>query len=167
MGLLQTVESAREFLERNGRVSLRALQRESELDDDALAELIEELAEVQRVAAQDRNTLAWTAGAPPASTVAAEHERSPRAYTPRHLADKILQSRFALEGERKQVTVLARASEPEALQLVAEARLALGQPVEARRAAAEAIALMTERATYGYVISAYGALRALLPPGAI
>ena len=30
----------------------------------------------------------------------------PKAYTPKHLADKILQSRSALEGERKQVTVL-------------------------------------------------------------
>jgi len=30
----------------------------------------------------------------------------PRASTPKHLADKILQSRSALEGERKQVTVL-------------------------------------------------------------
>ena len=32
--------------------------------------------------------------------------RDPRAYTPRHLADRILTSRSALEGERKQVTVL-------------------------------------------------------------
>jgi len=30
----------------------------------------------------------------------------PRAYTPKHLAEKILQSKSALEGERKQVTVL-------------------------------------------------------------
>jgi class 3 adenylate cyclase len=30
----------------------------------------------------------------------------PRAYTPKHLADKILTSRSAPEGERKQVTVL-------------------------------------------------------------
>jgi double zinc ribbon protein len=30
----------------------------------------------------------------------------PRAYTPKHLAEKILTSRSALEGERKQVTVL-------------------------------------------------------------
>src|SRR5262245_37754098 len=30
----------------------------------------------------------------------------PRAYTPKHLADKILRSKSALEGERKQVTVL-------------------------------------------------------------
>jgi class 3 adenylate cyclase len=32
--------------------------------------------------------------------------RDPRAYTPKHLAEKILGSRTALEGERKQVTVL-------------------------------------------------------------
>ena len=32
--------------------------------------------------------------------------RDARTYTPKHLADKILQSRSALEGERKQVTVL-------------------------------------------------------------
>jgi len=31
---------------------------------------------------------------------------SPRSYTPQHLADKILSSRVAIEGERKQVTVL-------------------------------------------------------------
>jgi class 3 adenylate cyclase/tetratricopeptide (TPR) repeat protein len=33
-------------------------------------------------------------------------ERAPRDYTPKHLAEKILQSKSALEGERKQVTVL-------------------------------------------------------------
>jgi len=38
------------------------------------------------------------------SAVAAE--RAPRTYTPKHLADKILASKSALEGERKQVTVL-------------------------------------------------------------
>jgi len=31
---------------------------------------------------------------------------SPQSYTPKHLAEKILTSRTALEGERKQVTVL-------------------------------------------------------------
>jgi class 3 adenylate cyclase/tetratricopeptide (TPR) repeat protein len=42
-----------------------------------------------------------------ASPVAADLGRSaPRSYTPRHLAEKILTSRSALEGERKQVTVL-------------------------------------------------------------
>jgi class 3 adenylate cyclase len=32
--------------------------------------------------------------------------RAPAAYTPKHLAEKILTSRSALEGERKNVTVL-------------------------------------------------------------
>ena len=38
--------------------------------------------------------------------VPAAPARDPRSYTPKHLADKILTSRSALEGERKQVTVL-------------------------------------------------------------
>ncbi|TFG94774.1 MAG: guanylate cyclase, partial [Myxococcales bacterium] len=44
------------------------------------------------------------AGAAPAPEAAPE--RDPRAYTPKHLAAKILRSKSALEGERKQVTVL-------------------------------------------------------------
>src|SRR5262245_8518785 len=36
----------------------------------------------------------------------AEKPPSPDTYTPRHLAEKILTSKAALEGERKQVTVL-------------------------------------------------------------
>src|SRR5262249_25873910 len=32
--------------------------------------------------------------------------RDPRAYTPKHLADRILTSRTVIEGERKHVTVL-------------------------------------------------------------
>jgi class 3 adenylate cyclase/tetratricopeptide (TPR) repeat protein len=44
----------------------------------------------------------------PVSGQSSEQPRfaSPAAYTPKHLADKILTSRSALEGERKQVTVL-------------------------------------------------------------
>ncbi len=49
-------------------------------------------------------------GAPTAATVAppvpAAAAAPPAAYTPRHLADKILKGRSALEGERRQVTVL-------------------------------------------------------------
>jgi class 3 adenylate cyclase len=44
----------------------------------------------------------------PATTVKAGQTRSasPEIYTPRHLAERILSSKTALEGERKQVTVL-------------------------------------------------------------
>ncbi|HET8533227.1 MAG TPA: zinc ribbon domain-containing protein, partial [Methylomirabilota bacterium] len=47
------------------------------------------------------------AAAPPEPAAPALAYRSPvAAYTPRHLADKILRSRSAIEGERRQVTVL-------------------------------------------------------------
>ena len=42
----------------------------------------------------------------PPAKLAHVPERAPRDYTPQHLADKILRSKSALEGERKQVTVL-------------------------------------------------------------
>ena len=41
-----------------------------------------------------------------AQVVGQSRFKSPEAYTPKHLAEKILTSRSALEGERKQVTVL-------------------------------------------------------------
>ena len=46
-----------------------------------------------------------TVGAPTPAT-AARDGAPPESYTPKHLAEKILTSRAALEGERKQVTVL-------------------------------------------------------------
>jgi class 3 adenylate cyclase/tetratricopeptide (TPR) repeat protein len=45
-------------------------------------------------------------GAPLAQAAAAAKFTSPDSYTPKHLAEKILTSKSALEGERKQVTVL-------------------------------------------------------------
>ena len=50
-------------------------------------------------------TPARPAGSPVPPAVVAR-ERSPRDYTPKHIADRILTNRSALEGERKQVTVL-------------------------------------------------------------
>ncbi len=95
----------RRHLEQNGRVSLRMLRRQFDLGDESLAELIEELVDIQRVARREENALAWSAATPPGG-IPPPSPRSPRAYTPKHLADKILQSKSALEGERKQVTVL-------------------------------------------------------------
>src|SRR5262249_6373269 len=45
-------------------------------------------------------------GKPLAAAAKEPTPRDPRSYTPKHLAEKILTSRSALEGERKQVTVL-------------------------------------------------------------
>ena len=44
--------------------------------------------------------------ATPIAKAAQQSLRSPESYTPKHLAEKILTSKAALEGERKQVTVL-------------------------------------------------------------
>src|SRR5438445_11234809 len=46
------------------------------------------------------------AAAPPAPAVASPRFESPRAYTPAHLAARILKDRATLPGERKQVSVL-------------------------------------------------------------
>ena len=112
LSFLEIVERAKSHLQKQQRISLRALRREFELDDDVLDELLEELVDVQRVAVREERVLVWagaSAGPPSAPSSAAPSattERDPRAYTPKHLADKILQSKSALEGERKQVTVL-------------------------------------------------------------
>jgi class 3 adenylate cyclase/tetratricopeptide (TPR) repeat protein len=110
MSFLETVEKARAFLQRNGRISLRVLQREFDLEDGALEELVAELVEIQGVALREGRALAWSDGAEPLATRSPPSlpsaERSPRDYTPRHLAERILTHRSALEGERKQVTVL-------------------------------------------------------------
>ncbi len=63
---------------------------------------------------------------------------SPQAYTPRHLAEKILVSRSVLEGERKQVTVLF-ADIKGSMELIAER-----DPEEARRILDPVLDLMME-----------------------
>src|SRR5262245_43557312 len=67
------------------------------------------------------------AGGPPPSSATPSPPRNPRSYTPQHLAERILTSRSALEGERKQVTVLF-ADLKGSMELLAER-----DPEEARR----------------------------------
>ena len=96
-----------ELLERQGRVSYRALKRRFELDDDYLEDVKAELIDAQRVAAdEDGKVLIWTGAAGTAPDSDGNHKRDPLSYTPIHLVEKILNSRQAVEGERKQVTVL-------------------------------------------------------------
>jgi class 3 adenylate cyclase len=103
------------ILQHRGRVSYRALQRQFALDDAYLDDLKAELLYAYpHVVDEDGRGLTWPAEtavsstAPAPSSPSASHEsgREPRAYTPPHLVEKILTSRTALEGERKQVTVL-------------------------------------------------------------
>jgi class 3 adenylate cyclase/tetratricopeptide (TPR) repeat protein len=108
------------MLQQHGRVSYRALKRQFAIDDAFLEDLKYELIAIQqRAIDQDGTMLVWTGGigaavtpmpAPPPSAavppLATRDAPEPLAYTPAYLAEKILTSRSALEGERKQVTVL-------------------------------------------------------------
>ena len=96
-----------ELLQRQGRVSYRALKRRFVLDEDYLEDLKAELIDAQRVAADEGGrVLVWIGGAAAAPGSDGNPKRAPLSYTPTHLVEKILNSREAVEGERKQVTVL-------------------------------------------------------------
>src|SRR5215475_6638548 len=105
----EILDQAMAMLQRRGRLTYGTLKRQFQLDDAALEDLKNELIEGQRLAVDERgNVLVWTgdmasAAAPAPAPVQAQ---TPLAYTPAYLAEKILTSRSALEGERKQVTVL-------------------------------------------------------------
>jgi class 3 adenylate cyclase/predicted ATPase len=95
------------LLRQRGRISYRALKRQFDLDDAYLDDLKVEIIEVHQCAVeQDGTMLVWTGEAASATTPKAVQAPPPLAYTPPYLAEKILTSRSALEGERKQVTVL-------------------------------------------------------------
>jgi class 3 adenylate cyclase len=108
VSFIETIERARVLLERNSRLSLRALQREFSLDEQTLAELVDELVDIQQVAVREGEVLSWAGAATGTAQQGrvAVPDRDPRDYTPKHLAEKILRSKSALEGERKQVTVM-------------------------------------------------------------
>jgi class 3 adenylate cyclase/tetratricopeptide (TPR) repeat protein len=96
-----------ELLQRDGRVSYRALKRRFDLDEEYLEDLKAEIIQAKRLAVdEDGAVLVWAGGSATVPAPVSDQERAPLAYTPAYLAEKILASRAALEGERKQVTVL-------------------------------------------------------------
>jgi len=96
-----------EVLQREGRVSYRALRRRFDLDDEYLEDLKAELIDAKRLALDEAGrVLVWTGQPIPPAVTGGTGGRPQWAARPHHLADRILHSRVALEGERKQVTVL-------------------------------------------------------------
>ena len=107
----EILDQAIAMLQRRGRLTYSTLKRQFQLDDAALNDLKNELIEGQRLAVDERgNVLVWTGNtvsvADPAAAPVLVQAHAPLTYTPPYLAEKILTSRSALEGERKQVTVL-------------------------------------------------------------
>jgi class 3 adenylate cyclase/predicted ATPase len=96
-----------ELLQREKRLSYRALKVRFALDDDHLEALKEEIIEAKQLAVDEHGkVLVWTGRVASSLTPAPASEHTPRTYTPPYLAEKILTSRATVEGERKQVTVL-------------------------------------------------------------
>src|SRR5216684_2912381 len=107
----EILDHAIAMLQRRGRLTYGTLKRQFQLDDAALDDLKDELIYGQRVAAdEDGRVLVWTGaeGSAPPSTAppVSRQDRPPLPSIPAYLAEKILLSKSALEGERKQVTVL-------------------------------------------------------------
>src|SRR5262247_4468818 len=107
----EILDQAIAMLQRRGRLTYSTLKRQFQLDDAALEDVKNELIEGQRLALDERgNVLVWTGDvrmAPLVSSTSIEAPvQPPLTYTPPYLAEKILTSKSALEGERKQVTVL-------------------------------------------------------------
>ena len=103
----ELLDQAIALLQRRGRLTYRALKRQFNVDDDYLEDLKAELIRGQRLAVdEDGEVLVWTGDMASAALSVPAQGRAPLAYTPAHLSEKILISKTALEGERKQVTVL-------------------------------------------------------------
>jgi class 3 adenylate cyclase/tetratricopeptide (TPR) repeat protein len=107
----EILDHALAMLQRRGRVTYRALKLQFKLDDDQLEALTDELLYAHPQVVDDAGRgLRWTgtpvSALPPAAAPAPAQDLAPLSYTPPHLAEKILTSKAALEGERKQVTVL-------------------------------------------------------------
>ena len=112
MDFVAVVDQAIALLRQRDRLTYRTLQLQFQVDDAHLTAFKEELIEGQRLAGDEAGrVLVWsgasgTTASPAAPSSLQPLPRAPLAYTPPYLAEKILTSRSALEGERKQVTVL-------------------------------------------------------------
>jgi class 3 adenylate cyclase/tetratricopeptide (TPR) repeat protein len=112
------------WLQREGRVSYRALKLEFDLNDDVLDALKEEIIEAKRLAIDENGkVLVWVGASPVPSSKfqvpsqdaelrTLNPELSPVSYTPPHLAERIraeqaaLEARGSTDGERKTITAL-------------------------------------------------------------
>jgi class 3 adenylate cyclase len=106
----EILDQAIAMLQRRGRVSYRALQRQFQLDDAYLQDLTAEIVEVLQLAVdQDNTMLVWTGGpsapAPVSSSTSRTPPPAPQALhpTPRAPAPSV---QHAPEAERRQLTVM-------------------------------------------------------------
>src|SRR4026208_2263009 len=98
MKFSEVVTQTLAWLQREGRVSYRALKLEFDLNDHVLDALKEELIEIKKLAVdKDGKMLVWT-GPPTETPTKSEERKEAEAATPRIA--------LGAEGERRQLTVM-------------------------------------------------------------
>src|SRR6266849_6485737 len=110
MNFYSVVDQAVALLRQRGRVTYRALKRQFDLDDEALADLTEELMYGQRLAAdEDGRVLVWTGDVPmvtePHASLSPSGQPSPAHEDPPAHAETPPVSPMA-DAERRQLTVM-------------------------------------------------------------
>jgi class 3 adenylate cyclase/tetratricopeptide (TPR) repeat protein len=95
---LEVVDRAQALLEARGRITLRSLRREFDLDDETLDDLVDALVDGQQVASRDGSALVWRGG--PASTP------PDSASQPASVDDSPVPLPEPDAGERRQLTVM-------------------------------------------------------------
>ena len=113
MKFSEVVAQTLSWLQRDGRVSYRALKLEFDLNDDVLDALKEEIIEAKRLASDENGkVLVWVGQSSPGSKVQSQKDQPlapstqyPVSYTPQHLADRI-RAATVTDGERKTITAL-------------------------------------------------------------
>jgi hypothetical protein len=128
MRFYDVVNEVLALLQREGRISYRALKREFGVDDDYIEDLKAELIDAKRVASDENGkVLVWVDKSSLASSVQSLESKTvnlpdarhptldprPINYTPPHLAEHIraeqaaMKARGATDGERKTITALS------------------------------------------------------------
>src|SRR5215470_7339205 len=102
MKFSELVEQARTLLQRQGRVSYRALKREFDLDDEYIEDLKAELIDAQRVAVDEENKVLVWIGTSPVQSSEFKAQSSPQSLS---LGLRTLNSELSA-AERRQLTVM-------------------------------------------------------------
>ena len=85
MRFSEILTQAKEWLQREGRLTYRALKLEFDLDDEQLDVLKDELVKAKRLAIdEDNEVLVWTGNGDGTTTSNTESQPPPATYTPPH-----------------------------------------------------------------------------------
>ena len=105
MKFSEVVAQTLAWLQRDGRVSYRAVKREFALDDEFLDDLKAEIIEAKRLASDENGKVLVWVGAPGTQDAGTANRREGEAAAP-SLAPSLAPASLGAEAERRQLTVM-------------------------------------------------------------